>query len=93
MRVCELRQKEVINVCTCASLGCVIDVEFDPKDGCITALIVPGGSRLALIVPGGSRLSCFWGHDAEIIIPWRCICQIGKDIILVELPKEKNKDK
>ncbi|MFR8169256.1 MAG: PRC-barrel domain-containing protein [Marvinbryantia sp.] len=83
MRVCELRQKEVINVCTCASLGCVIDVEFDPKDGCITALIVPGGSRL----------SCFWGHDAEIIIPWRCICQIGKDIILVELPKEKNKDK
>lgn len=79
MRLCELRQKEVINICTCTSLGCVIDVEFDPKDGCISALIVPGGSRF----------SSFWGHDSEIIIPWRCICQIGKDIILVELPEEK----
>lgn len=81
MRLCELRQKEVINVCTCTSLGCVADVEFDPKTGCITALIVPGGNRF----------SCFWGHELELIIPWNCICQIGKDIILVELPAEKCK--
>ena len=31
MRVCELKQKEIINVCTCKSLGCPIDVEFDCK--------------------------------------------------------------
>ena len=79
MRLCDLRQKEVINICTCASLGCVADVEFDEKNGCITALIVPGSSRF----------SSFWGHDTELVIPWNCICQIGKDIILVELAKEK----
>ena len=28
MRVVDLRQKEVINICTCKTLGCPIDVEF-----------------------------------------------------------------
>lgn len=79
MRLCELRQKEVINVCTCSSLGCVIDVEIDTKNGCVTALIVPGGSRF----------SCFIGRESELVIPWRCITCIGQDIILVDLPKEK----
>ncbi len=79
MRLCELRQKEVINVCTCSSLGCVIDVEIDVKNGRVTALIVPG--------PG--RFSSFFGRDNEIVIPWQCICQIGNDIILVEIPEEK----
>ena len=75
MRLCELRQKEVINICTCASLGCVIDVEMDCQSGCISALVVPGGSRFP----------SFWGRESEIVIPWRCIRQIGKDIILVEV--------
>lgn len=79
MRLCDLRQKEVINICTCCSLGCVIDVEIDKKSGCITALIVPGSSRF----------SCFIGRENELIIPWKCITCIGQDIILVELPKEK----
>ena len=83
MRLCDLRQKEVINICSCASLGCVVDVEFDCENGCINALIVPGCNRF----------SSFWGHDSEIIIPWRCICQIGKDIILVEVPEEKSRGK
>ena len=33
MRVVDLRQKEVINICTCKTLGCPIDVEFNPKNG------------------------------------------------------------
>ena len=33
MRVVDLRQKEVINICTCKTLGCPIDVEFNPKTG------------------------------------------------------------
>lgn len=78
MRLCELRQKEVINVCTCSSLGCVMDVEMDIKSGCIAALIVPG--------PG--RFPSFWGSEHELIIPWKCICQIGEDIILVEIREE-----
>lgn len=83
MRLCELRQKEVINICTCASLGCVMDAEIDVKTGCIIALIVPG--------PG--RFSCFLGRDNELVIPWKCICQIGDDIILVEIDEEKCRKK
>lgn len=79
MRLCELRQKEVINVCSCSSLGCVIDVEINVKTGCVDSLIVPG--------PG--RFSSFFGRDNELIIPWQCICQIGDDIILVEINEEK----
>lgn len=78
MRLCELRQKEVINICTCSSLGCVIDVEMNVQNGCITALIVPG--------PG--RFPSFWGREHELTIPWKCICQIGDDIILVEIREE-----
>ena len=79
MRLCELKQKEIINTCTCKSLGCPVDLEFDEKSGKITALIVPG--------PGKFR--CLWGRDSEYIIPWNSVCQIGEDIILVEIREEK----
>ncbi len=78
MRICELKQKEVINICSCKSLGCAIDVEFNCKTGRLTALIVPG--------PG--RFCSFFGRDSEIVIPWECIRQIGEDIILVEINEE-----
>ena len=42
MRICELRQKEVINTCTCRSLGCPIDIEFDCRTSCLSALVLPG---------------------------------------------------
>ena len=81
MRFCELKQKEVINICSCRSLGCVMDVDFDPKTGQI----------LALIVPGPGKLCCFLGRDLEFVIPWPCVCQIGKDIVLVEIDEDKCK--
>ncbi|MDY5022460.1 MAG: YlmC/YmxH family sporulation protein [Blautia sp.] len=80
MRICELKQKDVINMCSCKSLGCPIDVEFCPKTGRI----------LSIIVPGPGRLCCFWGKENECIIPWESICQIGDDIILVKLSDDKN---
>ena len=43
MRICDLRQKEVINIKDCKRLGYVCDIEFDRKTGCITHLIVPVG--------------------------------------------------
>lgn len=79
MRVCELRQKEVINICNCKSLGCPLDVEFDCKTGQIQAIIVP--------VPG--KVCGFFGSSAEFVIPFACIRQIGEDIILVEIQEEK----
>ena len=56
MRICELKQKEVINICTCRTLGCPVDVEFDCESGCITAIVVPGP---------GSFCFCFWGPASE----------------------------
>ena len=81
MKICELKQKEVINICTCRSLGCPIDAEFDCKSSQLTALILPG--------PG--RFCCLFGRDNEYIIPWECISQIGDDIILVRLEEKKEK--
>ncbi|MCI5648360.1 MAG: PRC-barrel domain-containing protein [Fusicatenibacter sp.] len=83
MRVIDLRQKEVINICNCKTLGCPIDLEFHPVSGCVTALILP--------LPG--KFCGFFGHDGDFRIPWECIRQIGDDIILVELPEKKEKER
>lgn len=79
MRFFDLRQKEVINICNCKSLGCPVDLELEGRSGRITALIIPGPGRLWGLV----------GRDCEFIIPWECIRQIGDDIILVEVQEEK----
>ena len=78
MRISDLKQKEVINICDCKRLGYVGDVDFDMDTGCLLAIIVPG--------PG-----CFCGflvREKEYIIPFCDICQVGNDIILVDI-KEK----
>ena len=46
MRICELKQKEVINICDCKRLGFITDVEFDCNTGCIYELIVPGPAKI-----------------------------------------------
>ena len=71
---CELREKEVINVCDGSRLGCPCDFEFNVCDGTITALIVPR--------PGG-----FFGlsRQNDMIIPWKNIECIGTDAILVRM--------
>lgn len=79
MRLCELREKEVINLCDGKRLGCVVDVDIDPGCGKIEAIIVPG--------PG--KIHGFFGLDCEYVIPFACIKKIGPDIILVEIKEEK----
>ena len=59
MRVCELREKEVINTCDCKVLGCVVDIDFDLCSGQIEAIIVPGPGKVCGI----------FGVDSEYIIP------------------------
>lgn len=71
----------VINMRTCRSMGCISDLEIDCCTGCI----------LALVVPGPGRLCWFLGRDFEFFIPWRCVIQIGADIILVDVEEEKCK--
>lgn len=83
MRLCELRQKEIINTCTCKSLGCPVDLEFEEKTGCIKALVTA--------LPG--KFCGFFQRDHEYVIPWNHVCQIGEDIILVEIEEEYCKRK
>lgn len=78
MRLCEIRDKEVINMCNCKKLGYVIDLEVDLCSGCIEAIIVP-------ITAG---VCGFFGSEMVYVIPLGCIRKIGTDIIMVEICEE-----
>lgn len=75
LRACDLRQKEVINICNAARLGYVYDVEIDFKTGNIDAIIVPGRAKLMGIL----------GKRDDYVIPWENIIRVGEEIVLVEL--------
>ena len=79
MRLCELREKEVINVCDCKRLGFVEDLIFDICNGCIEAIIVPEQKKFCGLL----------GSDREYVIPFEYIKKIGPDIIMVEISDEK----
>lgn len=72
---CDLKRKEVINLCDGARLGCISDLEMDTCSGAVYAIIVPGPPRL-------------WGllrSDEELVIPYNKITKIGDDVILVDI--------
>ena len=69
----EFRAKMVINLTDGRKLGHVIDLIFDQNSACITGIIVPGGK-------GG-----LFKSREDLFIPYRCICKIGYDTILVQL--------
>ena len=54
------------------------DVDFDVRTGCV----------LALIVPGPGCICGFQGHEKEYVIPFGSVCQIGEDIILVDVKRK-----
>ena len=83
MRICDLREKEVINICDGKRLGFVEDVEFDLCTGKITAVIVPGPCRLFGIL----------GREEEYVICLHDICKVGSDLILAEVDSEKIRKK
>ncbi|MCI5915510.1 MAG: YlmC/YmxH family sporulation protein [Christensenella sp.] len=75
MNFCDLKRKEVINLCDGARLGCICDLEMDTCSGAVYAIIVPGPPRL-------------WGllrSDEELVIPYNKITKIGDDVILVDI--------
>ena len=79
MRICELRDKEVINICSGKRLGCIVDVEINVCTGEVEAVIIPG--------PG--KICGFLGTDCEYVIPFACIRKVGPDIVIVEIQEEK----
>ena len=42
---CELREKEIINICDGARLGCICDLEIDDSTGTITCYPVLQNSK------------------------------------------------
>lgn len=88
LSTCDLREKEVINLCDGTRLGCPSDFEFEACDGKITALVITRPSGFLGL-----------GRGHELRIPWNRIECIGEDAILVRLsasevlppPKKKKK--
>ena len=78
-RFSSLKCKEVVNVCDGCRMGYVCDVEVDCRCGQIVAIVVPGKGK------GFGLLGC----REDFVIPWKCIRQIGDDIILVEGDTDK----
>lgn len=79
MRICELREKEVVNVCDGERLGNICDVDFEERTGRICSLIIPGPCKVFGII----------GRDREYIIPYECVKRIGADVVLVEVEASK----
>ncbi len=80
MRICDLREKEVINCRDGLRLGYVYDVEFDICTCKITHIIVPGPCKVWGIL----------GRDQEYVISCSCVKQFGIDVILVDIDPEKH---
>ena len=51
------------------------------------------GCVLALIVSGPGCFCGFLGHDREYVIPYKDICQVGEDIILVDVKRKDVEEK
>ncbi len=79
MRICDLKEKEVINICDGERLGYVEDVEFDLCTGRVTHIIIPGPCKFFGVL----------GREEEYIIEICQICKIGCDLILVDVNLEK----
>ena len=83
MRICGFRDKEVINIKDGKILGFVEDVEFNECNGCI----------LALVVPENAKICGLFGREWEYVIPFKCVCNIGKDVVLVEVELDQVRKK
>lgn len=75
MKFTQLQCKEVICVSDGRRLGFIADVIVEIPEGNITAIVVPGPCKCLGL----------WGRQEDFFIPWRCICRVGPDIVLVDI--------
>ena len=73
MNIAQLHRKDVIQARTGANLGRVDDVEFAPESARVEGLVMRGRPRLFGLL----------GRDADVIIPWQEVVQLGEDVLLV----------
>ena len=71
----DLQCKEVICIGSGQRLGFITDIQIDIPDGNICAIVVPGPCRFLGLV----------GRSEDYVIPWKCICRIGPEIVLVDV--------
>lgn len=80
-RITDMRCKEVINISDGERMGYIYDVMFSAETGRITAVILPGRSRLMGLM----------GREEDTVIPWECIKRVSSDIVLVDVKDNLNK--
>lgn len=80
MSFCQLKNKDVINVCDGKNYGKIIDLVFDTCCGKVLGIIVPANKNFFQIFKSSN----------DILIPYNRICKIGKDIILVDIIMQNN---
>lgn len=74
MTLHDLSEKDVIQIKTGENLGRIDDVIFDE-----------GTARLqSVVLRGRSHLFGLMGYDADLIIPWEALKNIGTDVIMVD---------
>lgn len=74
----ELKDKDIINICTGENLGYADDVCLDTKTAAVTGLIIYGKPRYFGI----------FGPREKYIVSYENIRLIGKDVILAEIGKK-----
>ncbi len=72
-RIAELRNKQVVCIKDGGVLGYIVDVELNTDSGALTALVIPGRARFFGL----------FGHEEDLVIPWRDIEVIGQETVLV----------
>ncbi|ASS91640.1 YlmC/YmxH family sporulation protein [Bacillaceae bacterium ZC4] len=77
IHISDLQIKDVVNVHDGKKLGSIEDVDIDLKTGKIQAIMITSQGKVL----------GFFGKGEEIVIPWRNIVKIGKDVILVRVSK------
>ena len=75
----DLHCKEVICVSDGRRLGFVSDARIE----------LPEGKVSAIIVPGPCRFFGLFGRKDDFVIPWRNICRMGPDIVLVDIKPDE----
>ena len=76
VKLSDLKAKDVVNILDGKKLGHICDIELD----------LDIGKVIAIIIPGRWRGFSIFGKREEIVIPWKKIIRIGRDVILVEVP-------
>ncbi|MEG1931883.1 MAG: YlmC/YmxH family sporulation protein [Pygmaiobacter sp.] len=83
--LCELCERDIINVRTGTNLGRVDDLCVDEQTATVTELVIYGRWRFFGL----------FGKEEDVHIPWSDIVTVGEDVVLVRtiLPERTKKQR